>query len=143
MSIFSGGYAMTYFAVDIGLWACVISMGFCSGLAISLCHSNIITTAMKVLHTKSLNCCSKPHMLNLQWFPNKRGLMGSIVGAGSGGSIIWIPLQTAYVNPDNVAAVEVDGEDDRFMLQKIRNHAHMTCAKFSDFWSPSPLVSIQ
>ena len=48
MSIFSGGYAMTYFAVDIGLWACVISMGFCSGLAISLCHSNIITTAMKV-----------------------------------------------------------------------------------------------
>ena len=55
----------------------------------------------------------KAHMLNLQWFPHKRGLMGSIVGAGSGGSIIWIPLQTAYVNPDNVAAEEVDGEDDR------------------------------
>lgn len=53
-------------------------------------------------------------MLKFQWFPNKKGLMGSIVGAGSGfGSIIWIPLQTAYVNPDNVAAVEVDGEDDR------------------------------
>ena len=49
-----------------------------------------------------------------QWFPTKRGLMGSIVAAGGGfGALIWTPLQTAYVNPDNIAAVEVPGEDDR------------------------------
>ena len=40
--------------------------------------------------------------------------MGSIVAAGSGfGALIWTPLQTAYVNPDNIAAVEVAGEEDR------------------------------
>ena len=40
--------------------------------------------------------------------------MGSIVAAGGGfGALIWTPLQTAYVNPDNIAAVEVAGEEDR------------------------------
>ena len=58
-------------------------------------------------------------MLNLQWFPDKRGLMGSIVGLGSGGAIIWIPLQTAYVNPDNLPPVEVDGEDDRYDSRRL------------------------
>ena len=50
-----------------------------------------------------------------QWFPEKRGLVGSIVIAGSGyGPTVWIPLQTLYVNPDNVAAVEAEGEIDRY-----------------------------
>ena len=41
--------------------------------------------------------------------------MGSIVIAGSGyGPTVWIPLQTLYVNPDNVAAVEAEGEIDRY-----------------------------
>ena len=40
--------------------------------------------------------------------------MGSIVSAGNGyGAVVWIPLQTLYVNPGNVAAVEVDGAIDR------------------------------
>ena len=51
-----------------------------------------------------------------QWFPDKRGIVGSIVIAGSGyGPAIWIPLQTLYVNPDNVAAVEAEGEIDRYV----------------------------
>ena len=44
------------------------------------------------------------------WFPkNKRGFVGSFVLSGYGqifsGSLIWIPLQTSFVNPDNVPAV--------------------------------------
>ena len=50
---FSGGYALTYFSLDIGLWACVITTGLCTGLGLSLCSSNIVTTVMKVLFTIS------------------------------------------------------------------------------------------
>ena len=36
------------------------------------------------------------------------------MSAGNGyGAVVWIPLQTLYVNPGNVAAVEVDGAIDR------------------------------
>ena len=50
----------------------------------------------------------------MQWFPGKRGAVGSIVIAGAGfGATVWIPLQTLFVNPNNVAAVEVEGEEDR------------------------------
>ena len=55
-----------------------------------------------------------------QWFPEKRGLVGSIVIAGSGyGPTVWIPLQTLYVNPDNVAAVEAQGEIDRYATFRL------------------------
>ena len=58
--------------------------------------------------------CTKIRSIS-QWFPEKRGLVGSIVIAGSGyGPTVWIPLQTLYVNPDNVAAVEAEGEIDRY-----------------------------
>ena len=41
-----------------------------------------------------------------KWFPkSKKGFVGSIVLSGYGyGSLIWIPLQTSFVNPDNVKA---------------------------------------
>lgn len=50
----------------------------------------------------------------MKWFPGKTGLMGSVTMAGFGyGSIIWNPLETVYVNPDNVSPVSVDGEVDK------------------------------
>lgn len=40
--------------------------------------------------------------------------MGSVTMAGFGyGSIIWNPLETAYVNPDNVSPVSVEGQEDK------------------------------
>ena len=41
------------------------------------------------------------------WFPpDRRGFVGSIVLCGYGfGSLIWVPFQTYFVNPDNVEAV--------------------------------------
>ncbi len=48
-----------------------------------------------------------------QWFPGDPGLMTSICVAGYGfGGVIWNPLETAYVNPDNVDAVQVDPDSD-------------------------------
>ena len=46
----------------------------------------------------------------MKWFPGRTGLAGSVCIAGFGyGAVIWNPLETAFVNPDNVAPVEVDG----------------------------------
>ena len=41
------------------------------------------------------------------WFPpTRRGFVGSFVLCGYGfGSLIWVPFQTAFINPDNVEAV--------------------------------------
>ena len=38
-----------------------------------------------------------------KWFPrSRRGLVGSLVLSGYGyGSLIWVPIQTAFVNPGN------------------------------------------
>ena len=41
------------------------------------------------------------------------GLMSSIVVAGYGfGGAIWVPLETAFVNPDNIAAIPEDLSDE-------------------------------
>ncbi len=40
-----------------------------------------------------------------------QGLMASIAIGGYGfGAVIWIPLQTAFVNPENFEAVPVNNE---------------------------------
>jgi len=48
--------------------------------------------------------------------------MGSCVIAAYGfGGVIWNPLETAFVNPDNVSPVEDDDdEEDKYVLSSIR-----------------------
>ena len=52
------------------------------------------------------------------WFPSsRRGFVGSFVLSGYGfGSLIWVPAQTAFVNPDNVPAVSDPGCDENLTL---------------------------
>ena len=48
------------------------------------------------------------------WFPEtKRGLIASIVVSGYGfGSCLWTPIQTQYVNPNNLKAqIDVNNTD--------------------------------
>ena len=51
----------------------------------------------------------------MAWFPNKPGLMSGVVVAGYGfGSVIWNPLETGFVNPDNVSPEAADdGSEDK------------------------------
>ncbi|OON23900.1 hypothetical protein X801_00179, partial [Opisthorchis viverrini] len=38
------------------------------------------------------------------WFPRNRGLVvGLIVGGFGAGALLFTPIQTAYINPDNIA----------------------------------------
>ena len=51
----------------------------------------------------------------MAWFPANPGSMSGIAIAGYGfGSVIWNPLETEYVNPENISPEEAgDGTEDR------------------------------
>ena len=79
---------MTYFTIKFWFVLAIVSLA-AHGLAFSFVYATAIGAAQK-------------------WFPqSKRGFVGSFVLSGYGfGSLFWIPLQTAFVNPGNVPAVE-------------------------------------
>ena len=58
----------------------------------------------------------------MKWFPGRTGFTGSVCIAGFGfGAVLWIPLETAFVNPDNVAPVHVEGvEDDKYVVRTFQ-----------------------
>ena len=51
----------------------------------------------------------------MAWFPNKAGLMSGVAIAGYGfGAVVWNPLETLYVNPNNISPQPAnDGTDNR------------------------------
>ena len=55
--------------------------------------------------------------------------MTSIALAGYGlGGVIWNPLETAYVNPNNIAVQDVPGEDDKYvhrLCNFTQNHINL------------------
>ena len=77
---------MTFFTIKSYFALAIVSLAL-HGLGFSFVYATAISAAQK-------------------WFPrSKRGLVGSIVLSGYGyGSLIWVPIQTAFVNPDNVKA---------------------------------------
>lgn len=87
--IYSLGFGLTYFTVQYWFPLAILSLG-CHAIGFSFAYATAILAAQK-------------------WFtPDRKGLVGSIVIAGYGfGSMIWIPIQTAFVNPDNINA-EID-----------------------------------
>jgi len=85
--IYSVGFILTYFTVQYLFVFAVLTLS-CHGIAFSFVYATAIGTAQS-------------------WFPPQRkGLVGSIVISGYGfGSLFWVPIQTAFVNPYNVKAV--------------------------------------
>ena len=77
---------MTFFTIKSYFSLAIVSLAL-HGLGFSFVYATAISAAQK-------------------WFPkSKRGLVGSIVLSGYGyGSLIWVPIQTAFVNPANVKA---------------------------------------
>merc|ERR1719348_470637 len=92
-AIYSIGFMLTCLTIRYQyIWA-IITLSL-HGLGFSFVYATSIGAAQK-------------------WFPkSKKGFVGSIVLSGYGfGSLIWIPIQTAYVNPENVKA-ELDPQCD-------------------------------
>lgn len=85
-AIISIGFMLTYFSIKSYYALAVLTLGS-HAVGFWFIYGTAIGTAQK-------------------WFPkSKKGLMGSIVLSAYGyGSLIWTPLQTAFVNPNNVKA---------------------------------------
>jgi len=84
--IYSVGYILTYWTVRYYYFLAVITLSL-HGIGFSFIYATAVGAAQK-------------------WFPKSmKGFVGSIVLSGYGfGSLIWIPLQTSFVNPDNIPA---------------------------------------
>ncbi|TGZ75191.1 hypothetical protein CRM22_000523 [Opisthorchis felineus] len=80
----SGSIALTYFAVGWGFWAVVLFYGIFTGIGFGAGYSVIIAAAT-------------------EWFPNRRGLVvGLVLGGFGAGALIFIPVQTGFINPANL-----------------------------------------
>ncbi|TGZ59186.1 hypothetical protein CRM22_009226 [Opisthorchis felineus] len=80
----SGSIALTYFAVKWGFTAVVLIYGVLGGLGFGAGYSVILAVASA-------------------WFPSHRGLIvGLVLGGFGGGALVFTPIQTAFINPNNV-----------------------------------------
>ena len=85
-AIYSGGYLLTYLTVQHHFSLAILSLSL-HGIAFCFVYATTIRTAQA-------------------WFsPARKGLVASIVVSGYGfGSSLWAPIQTGFVNPDNLKA---------------------------------------
>ena len=85
-AIYSGGYLLTYLTVQHHFSLAILSLSL-HGVAFCFVYATTIRTAQA-------------------WFtPARKGLVASIVVSGYGfGSSLWAPIQTGFVNPDNIKA---------------------------------------
>ena len=85
-AIYTGGFVLTYLALQHHFTLAILTLSL-HGIGFCLVYPTAIRTAQA-------------------WFPPERkGLVASIVVSGYGfGSSLWAPLQTGFVNPNNIQA---------------------------------------
>ncbi|CAH8659911.1 unnamed protein product [Schistosoma rodhaini] len=100
----SGSILLTYIVVQKTFIGVVFTVGIMFGLSMGIGYSVAIACAVS-------------------WFPGRRGLIVGIIVGGFGlGSLIFTPIQTAYINPSNL---RVDSQTRRFtdpeLLDRVPN----------------------
>nr|CAH8871708.1 unnamed protein product [Trichobilharzia regenti] len=80
----SGSILLTYVTIQKTFIGVVFTVGIIFGLAMGIGYSVAIACAVS-------------------WFPDRRGLVVGIIVGGFGlGSLVFTPIQTAYINPHNI-----------------------------------------
>ncbi|VDP52324.1 unnamed protein product [Schistosoma mattheei] len=80
----SGGVLLTYFTIRTTYVGVVITYAVLMGSGLGLGYSVVLTVAAS-------------------WFPDHRGLIVGMVAGGFGlGALVFTPIQTALINPNNV-----------------------------------------
>lgn len=79
---------ITAAALDVSFMAVVWTIGFLQSAGCGMIYSNVI-------------------VISIKWFPKRRGVIsGLIIALDSVATMITMIVQTEYVNPDNVQAVD-------------------------------------
>lgn len=93
---------LTIWAIKINFLAVIIVYGFGSGIGAGMSYIPSIIAAQK-------------------WFPRSKGIFTGIIVGGFGfGGLIFTPLQTLYMNPDNVKADE-SGYFNQYVYDRVPN----------------------
>ncbi|XP_072035067.1 uncharacterized protein [Amphiura filiformis] len=83
--IMSAGVLLSYLTIQSSFYALVITYGFMFGAGVGIAYLPPLVCSMK-------------------WFPENKGRANGFVMAGyGGGSFVFNQVQTAYINPNNVA----------------------------------------
>ncbi|GFR70717.1 oxalate:formate antiporter-like [Elysia marginata] len=84
---------MTYFSLNSSFYLTVVTYGLIFGSGIGFAYATPLSCSMK-------------------WFPKRKGLVSGFVVAGfGGGAFIFNQVQTAFINPDNLAAEKDVGDE--------------------------------
>ncbi len=101
---------LTRLTVDYGLGAYVATYCILYGIGLGFPYSVIYSIASSVgtnfTHNLCLRLCTRFKLcFFVQWFPQHRATVVGIIASGFGlGALIFTPIQTAVINPDNLAA---------------------------------------
>ncbi|CAH8566132.1 unnamed protein product [Schistosoma turkestanicum] len=98
----SGGVLLTYFTIRETYIGVVITYAVLMGSGLGLGYSVVLTVAAS-------------------WFPDHRGLIVGMVAGGFGlGALVFTPIQTAIINPNNVKVNNVTRRfDDPDVLDRL------------------------
>nr|VZI38149.1 unnamed protein product [Spirometra erinaceieuropaei] len=101
-AINSGSVLLTYITIQKGFAYVVLSYAVMLGFGFGFSYAVIFSVAAS-------------------WFPARRGLIvGTIVGGFGLGALVFTPVQTAFINPNNVAVNQTTGMfEDEALLQRV------------------------
>jgi MFS family permease len=82
--IMSAGVLLTYLAIKVSFWLVLLTYGIMFGVGMGVAYTAPLATAMK-------------------WMPRWKGVASGFVVSGFGlGALAFSPVQTLYVNPENI-----------------------------------------
>ena len=113
--ILIAGYSVTFFSLESNFFLVVLSVGVCHGVGFCFVYVSAVGVAQQWFpaHIRGFNTFYKKEK------PFLPGLVSSLVISGYGyGSLIWIPMETAFVNPENVDPGEGGYYDNQDLLNR-------------------------
>ena len=101
--IMSLGVMLSYVAIQVSFWLLLLTYGVMFGLGLGIAYVGPLATAMR-------------------WMPKWKGATGGLVLAGFGlGALIFDPIQTVYINPQNKPPDEHGYFLDDAILDRVPN----------------------